>query len=48
VLVQAGINMYFTAQRTLITHVTRPGERRSWFAFTGSLHLTCSVLEVAA
>ncbi|MEU9005652.1 MFS transporter [Streptomyces sp. NPDC048551] len=37
VLVQAGINMYFTAQRTLITHVTRAGERRSWFAFTGSL-----------
>ncbi|MGW8745571.1 MFS transporter [Streptomyces sp. NPDC055794] len=37
VLVQGGINMYFTAQRTLITHVTRPGERRSWFAFTGSL-----------
>ncbi|WP_318216866.1 MFS transporter [Streptomyces sp. SCL15-6] len=37
VLVQAGINMYFTAQRTLITHVTEPGERRSWFAFTGSL-----------
>ncbi|MFG2972075.1 MFS transporter [Streptomyces sp. NPDC048331] len=37
VLVQAGINMYFTAQRTLITHVTRADERRSWFAFTGSL-----------
>ncbi|MFD9409890.1 MFS transporter [Streptomyces sp. NPDC059989] len=37
VLVQAGINMYFTAQRTLITHVTAPEERRSWFAFTGSL-----------
>lgn len=37
VLVQAGINMYFTAQRTLITHVTEPGERRTWFAFTGSL-----------
>ncbi|MEU9591732.1 MFS transporter [Streptomyces sp. NPDC048193] len=37
VLVQAGINMYFTAQRTLITHVTEPGERRAWFAFTGSL-----------
>ncbi|MCX4694984.1 MFS transporter [Streptomyces sp. NBC_01408] len=37
VLVQAGINMYFTAQRTLITHVTEPEERRSWFAFTGSL-----------
>lgn len=37
VLVQAGINMYFTAQRTLITHVTRAEERRSWFAFTGSL-----------
>ncbi|MFF7610048.1 MFS transporter [Streptomyces parvulus] len=36
-LVQGGINMYFTAQRTLITHVTRPAERRSWFAFTGSL-----------
>lgn len=36
-VVQAGINMYFTAQRTLITHVTEPGERRSWFAFTGSL-----------
>ncbi|WP_433544488.1 MFS transporter (plasmid) [Streptomyces sp. CA-294286] len=36
-LVQAGINMYFTAQRTLITHVTEPEERRSWFAFTGSL-----------
>ncbi|MER6253290.1 MFS transporter [Streptomyces sp. NPDC001584] len=36
-LVQAGINMYFTAQRTLITHVTRADERRSWFAFTGSL-----------
>ncbi|MGW8781415.1 MFS transporter [Streptomyces sp. NPDC055796] len=37
VLVQAGINMYFTAQRTLITHVTRADERRTWFAFTGSL-----------
>ncbi|MGW6407774.1 MFS transporter [Streptomyces vinaceus] len=37
VLVQAGINMYFTAQRTLITHVTQGDERRSWFAFTGSL-----------
>lgn len=37
VLVQAGINMYFTAQRTLITHVTGADERRSWFAFTGSL-----------
>ncbi|MFJ6718185.1 MULTISPECIES: MFS transporter [unclassified Streptomyces] len=37
VLVQAGINMYFTAQRTLITHLTGPEERRSWFAFTGSL-----------
>ncbi|MFD9106371.1 MFS transporter [Streptomyces virginiae] len=37
VVVQAGINMYFTAQRTLITHVTDPGERRAWFAFTGSL-----------
>ncbi|MFD8638559.1 MFS transporter, partial [Streptomyces sp. NPDC059656] len=37
VLVQAGINMYFTAQRTLITHVTPAAERRSWFAFTGSL-----------
>nr|WP_272920468.1 MFS transporter [Streptomyces sp. SID5910] len=37
VLVQSGINMYFTAQRTLVTHVTEPGERRSWFAFTGSL-----------
>ncbi|MFC7894187.1 MFS transporter [Streptomyces sp. NPDC057381] len=37
VLVQAGINMYFTAQRTLITHVTEAGERRAWFAFTGSL-----------
>ncbi|WP_030773392.1 MFS transporter [Streptomyces sp. NRRL F-2664] len=37
VVVQAGINMYFTAQRTLITHVTAPGERRAWFAFTGSL-----------
>ncbi|MEV7612182.1 MFS transporter [Streptomyces sp. NPDC089799] len=37
VLVQAGINMYFTAQRTLITHVTEPGQRRTWFAFTGSL-----------
>ncbi|MFD7027417.1 MFS transporter [Streptomyces sp. NPDC059917] len=37
VLVQAGINMYFTAQRTLITHVTRAEERRAWFAFTGSL-----------
>ncbi|CAM5562265.1 hypothetical protein STENM223S_00531 [Streptomyces tendae] len=36
VLVQAGINMYFTAQRTLITHVA-PDEHRSWFAFTGSL-----------
>lgn len=37
VLVQAGINMYFTAQRTLITHVTDSEERRSWFAFTGSM-----------
>ncbi|MFD9722700.1 MFS transporter [Streptomyces sp. NPDC059072] len=37
VLVQAGINMYFTAQRTLIMHVTPAAERRSWFAFTGSL-----------
>ncbi|MFF4296991.1 MFS transporter [Streptomyces vinaceus] len=37
ILVQAGINMYFTAQRTLITHVTQGDERRSWFAFTGSL-----------
>ncbi|MGW2274557.1 MFS transporter [Streptomyces yangpuensis] len=37
VVVQAGINMYFTAQRTLITYVTEPGERRAWFAFTGSL-----------
>ncbi|MGW2633875.1 MFS transporter [Streptomyces chattanoogensis] len=36
-LVQAGINAYFTAQRNLITHVTAPGERRAWFAFTGSL-----------
>ncbi|MFA7761750.1 MFS transporter [Streptomyces sp. NRRL S-448] len=36
-LVQAGINMYFTAQRTLITHVTQAAERRTWFAFTGSL-----------
>ncbi|MFK0216657.1 MFS transporter [Streptomyces vinaceus] len=37
VLVQSGINMYFTAQRTLITQVTQGDERRSWFAFTGSL-----------
>ncbi|MFI8362144.1 MFS transporter [Streptomyces sp. NPDC085612] len=37
VLVQAGINMYFTAQRTLITHITGADERRAWFAFTGSL-----------
>ncbi|MFJ9945310.1 MFS transporter [Streptomyces erythrochromogenes] len=37
VLVQAGINMYFTAQRTLILHVTEPGQERAWFAFTGSL-----------
>lgn len=36
-LVQAGINTYFTAQRTLITHVTASGERRAWFAFTGAL-----------
>ncbi|KAF2776722.1 MFS transporter [Streptomyces sp. OM5714] len=36
VLVQAGINMYFTAQRTLIIHVA-PAEHRAWFAFTGSL-----------
>ncbi|MFF4421560.1 MFS transporter [Streptomyces sp. NPDC001549] len=36
-LIQAGINMYFTAQRTLITHVTQAAERRTWFAFTGSL-----------
>ncbi|MGW4013564.1 MFS transporter [Streptomyces sp. NPDC004763] len=35
-LVQAGINMYFTAQRTLIIHVA-PAEHRAWFAFTGSL-----------
>ncbi|MEU6299451.1 MFS transporter [Streptomyces erythrochromogenes] len=37
VMVQAGINMYFTAQRTLVLHVTEPGQERAWFAFTGSL-----------
>ncbi|MER7734051.1 MFS transporter [Streptomyces erythrochromogenes] len=37
VLVQSGINMYFTAQRTLVLHVTEPGQERAWFAFTGSL-----------
>ncbi|MFM9368553.1 MFS transporter [Streptomyces sp. Da 82-17] len=36
-LVQAGINAYFTAQRTLTAHVTGDGERRAWFAFTGAL-----------
>ncbi|MFJ9344697.1 MFS transporter [Streptomyces sp. NPDC101733] len=36
-LVQSGINAYYTAQRTLITRVTAAEDVRSWFAFTGSL-----------
>ncbi|MFE5916507.1 MFS transporter [Streptomyces sp. NPDC056468] len=36
-LVQSGINSYYTAQRTLILHAAPAAETRSWFAFTGSL-----------
>ncbi|MFI1279485.1 MFS transporter [Streptomyces sp. NPDC020858] len=36
-LVQSGVNAYYTAQRTLITRATAAGEARAWFAFTGSL-----------
>ncbi|WP_275947017.1 MFS transporter [Streptomyces sp. T21Q-yed] len=36
-LVQSGINAYYTAQRTLILHAAPAAERRRWFAFTGSL-----------
>lgn len=36
-LVQSGVNAYYTAQRTLILHVAPAAETRRWFAFTGSL-----------
>ncbi|QOV33833.1 MFS transporter [Streptomyces ferrugineus] len=36
-LVQSGVNAYYTAQRTLILHAAPATETRSWFAFTGSL-----------
>lgn len=36
-LVQSGINAYYTAQRTLILHVAPAAQTRRWFAFTGSL-----------
>ncbi|MEU9106117.1 MFS transporter [Streptomyces xanthophaeus] len=36
-LVQSGVNAYYTAQRTLITRATAAEEARAWFAFTGSL-----------
>lgn len=36
-LVQSGVNVYYTAQRTLILHAAPASETRSWFAFTGSL-----------
>ncbi|QES51753.1 hypothetical protein DEJ50_31770 [Streptomyces venezuelae] len=36
-LVQSGVNAYYTAQRSLITQATPAGEIRAWFAFTGSL-----------
>ncbi|WP_328429636.1 MFS transporter [Streptomyces sp. NBC_00443] len=36
-LVQSGINSYYTAQRTLILHAAPAAETRGWFAFTGSL-----------
>ncbi|MDN3293350.1 MFS transporter [Streptomyces ficellus] len=36
-LVQSGVNAYYTAQRTLITHTVPAAETRAWFAFTGSL-----------
>ncbi|WP_328883605.1 MFS transporter [Streptomyces sp. NBC_00299] len=36
-LVQSGINSYYTAQRTLILHAAPASQTRSWFAFTGSL-----------
>ncbi|MFF7751683.1 MFS transporter [Streptomyces sp. NPDC007971] len=36
-LVQSGINAFYTAQRTLITHTTPPEQRRAWFAFMSSL-----------
>ncbi|MET9831582.1 MFS transporter [Streptomyces sp. NPDC006385] len=36
-LVQSGVNAYYTAQRTLILHATPAAETRRWFAFTGSL-----------
>ncbi|GHH10111.1 MFS transporter [Streptomyces lanatus] len=36
-LVQSGINAYYTAQRTLILHATPAAETRGWFAFTSSL-----------
>ncbi|MFC8518892.1 MFS transporter [Streptomyces sp. NPDC057257] len=37
VLVQSGVNGYYTAQRTLVTRATPAGELRAWFAFTASL-----------
>ncbi|MFF5477617.1 MFS transporter [Streptomyces sp. NPDC012935] len=36
-LVQSGINSYYTAQRTLILHAAPAAQTRGWFAFTGSL-----------
>ncbi|KOG11269.1 MFS transporter [Streptomyces viridochromogenes] len=36
-LVQSGVNAYYTAQRTLILHAAPAAETRGWFAFTGSL-----------
>ncbi|WP_369269254.1 MFS transporter [Streptomyces sp. R11] len=36
-LVQSGINSYYTAQRTLILHAAPAAETRGWFAITGSL-----------
>ncbi|MFH0517693.1 MFS transporter [Streptomyces sp. M41] len=36
-LVQSGVNTYYTAHRTLILYVAPTAERRGWFAFTGSL-----------
>lgn len=36
-LVQSGVNAYYTAQRTLILHAAPVAETRGWFAFTGSL-----------
>ncbi|MEY9989077.1 MFS family permease [Streptomyces sp. V4I8] len=36
-LVQSGVNAYYTAQRTLILRAAPAAETRGWFAFTGSL-----------